>query len=617
MPRDIDDDFGGMPDYEIPIEAYNAPEFGSAADAVPEGGDPMAKAATEIARLAALDQIAYDQQRAKAAKALGIRAPVLDQQVEEARRAAQPHDDGRDHHAPNHKGGLAEIEVLPGMLETLADQAEAALLASGADVFQRAEMLLRPGSSEVPAADGRTTIAAGLHALTQNGLREEMGKSASWQKYDARTKKMKVIDPPALIAGVLADRKGIWKLRTCTGVITCPTLRPDCSILIEPGYDSATRLYHMQDKNLVMPEISEHPTKSDAEAALSLIKSLFVEFPFVTDADRAVALSLVLSTIVRGALGMVPLHAFTAPTPGSGKSFISDVTTAIVSGRICPVITAGKTEEELEKRLGAMLLAGYPVISIDNISAGLSGDALCQVTERPTVRIRILGKSETPECEFRGILIANGNNLVVVGDMTRRTLLSALDAEVERPEDRQFTFDPVMRVAADRGRFVAAGMTVIRAYVAAGQPGKLPQLASYGSWSDRVRSALVWLGEADPALTMRAVRDADPVLSMLCSVMQAWLEAFGDAGMTGAEVVAELSSFDHTTDHGARLAALRAAIAPVAAVRGVIDASRLGYWLRQSKGRPVAGLKFISSLDRMKTAVWRVVPAHHDAGDRT
>lgn len=501
------------------------------------------------------------------------------------------------------------IQIKAGILDVLTDRAEAALLDAGAEVFQRAETLVRPGTSEVPAADGRTTIAAGLHALAPSGLREEMGRAADWQSYDGRAKEWRTADPPALIANVLAARKGQWRLRNCTGVITAPTLRPDCSVLAEPGYDPATRLYHAPDPNLVMPMIPEAPTQGDAEAAICLLKSLFTGFKFVTAADRAVALSLVISTVARGALGMVPVHAFTAPTPGSGKSYLADVTTAIVSGRWCPVITAGKTEEELEKRLGAMLLAGYPVISIDNISAGLSGDALCQVAERPTVRIRILGRSETPECEFRGIIIANGNNLAIIGDMTRRVLLGKLDAEMERPEERVFSFDPVQMVLAKRGDYIAAAMTIVKAYVTAEMPGKLKPLASYGAWSDRVRSALVWLGEADPVATMNEARDSDPVLTALRTTLGAWQDAFADVGHSAQDIAAALASFDPTTEHGQALATLRIALAPEAAVRGVIDATRLGYWLRKSKGRPAGGLKFNSTPGHRGVAVWTVVPA--------
>jgi putative DNA primase/helicase len=402
------------------------------------------------------------------------------------------------------------IRVVPGQMDKLADEAEDALLAANADVFQRAEHLVRPGFQEVTAADDMTTIAAGLHTLKPAALIEELARAADWQRYDRRSKEWTQIDPPASIAAILAARVGRWRLRYVIGMTTCPTLRPDGSLLSAPGYDAATRVFHMPEPNLRIPELLSCPSQDDAKAAVELLLHLLAGFPFVTDADRAVALSLIVSAVVRGALGMVPVHAVTAPTPGTGKSYLADVTAAIVSGRWCPVITPGRTEEEFEKRLGAMLLAGYPIISLDDISAGLSGDVLCQIAERPAVRIRVLGKSETPECEFRGVIIANGNNLAVIGDMTRRAILGKLDANIERPEDRQFSFDPVKCVLADCGKYIVAAMTIVRAYLAAGQPNKKPILASYGAWSDKVRSALVWIGCADPVETMKAIRENGP-----------------------------------------------------------------------------------------------------------
>ena len=63
-------------------------------------------------------------------------------------------------------------------------------------------------------------------------------------------------------------------------------------------------------------------------------------------------------------------------------------------------MAAGRNEEETEKRLGAALLAGQPIINIDNVNGDLGGDALCQIVERPVVEIRILGKSELARIEF-------------------------------------------------------------------------------------------------------------------------------------------------------------------------------------------------------------------------
>jgi putative DNA primase/helicase len=502
------------------------------------------------------------------------------------------------------------IRLVPGKIDVLTDEAEDALLAAQAEVFQRAEHLVRPGYHEVSAADGRTTTAVGLHVLKQPALIEELARVAEWQVFDGRRKDWRIIDPSASIAAVLAARVGKRRLRSVAAVTNCPTLRPDGSILSAPGYDPATRIYYMPNASLRMPPIPEHPMREDAKAAAALLSDLLAGFPLVTYADRAVALSLIVSAVVRGALGMVPVHAFTAPTPGTGKSYIADVTAAIISGRWCPVITPGRTEEELEKRLGAMLLAGYPIISLDNITNGLGGDALCQIAERPTVRIRILGKSETPECEFRGIIIANGNNLTIVGDMTRRVILGNLDAKVERPEERKFNFDPVRRVMADRGRYIAAAITIVCAYLAAGRPDRCPTLASYAEWSDMVRSALVWAGCGDPVETMKVIRETDPVLTTLRTVLECWWNLFGEEAKTAAEVAALYAGgFTPEGPQGEAQTALRAALVPVAAVRNVIDSSRLGYWLRTSKGRPAGKLKFSGEPGRGGVVRWSVVAA--------
>ena len=76
------------------------------------------------------------------------------------------------------------------------------------------------------------------------------------------------------------------------------------------------------------------------------------------------------------------MHVACAPAAGTGKSFLFDIAAAIAIGHPCPVMAAGRNEEETEKRLGAALMAGQPIISIDNVTGELGGDALCQVIER-------------------------------------------------------------------------------------------------------------------------------------------------------------------------------------------------------------------------------------------
>jgi len=82
--------------------------------------------------------------------------------------------------------------------------------------------------------------------------------------------------------------------------------------------------------------------------------------------------------------------------------------------------------------------------------------------ERPNVNPRVLGKSKTVRVANRITTFCTGNNLRLTGDMPRRALLCSLDARIERPEVREFKSDPVERVLADRGKYIAAALTVVR-----------------------------------------------------------------------------------------------------------------------------------------------------------
>jgi len=216
-------------------------------------------------------------------------------------------------------------------------------------------------------------------------------------------------------------------------------------------------------------------------AALEQLIDLFSEFSFVSRLDRAVAISGLLTAQVRGSLPTAPVYLVRAHTPGTGKSYLVDVIATISTGRLCPVITTSKNAEETEKRIGSVLLSGTPIVSLDNCVHDLAGELLCQLTERPIIKIRILGRSEMPECECRTAVFATGNNIAFKGDMVRRGLVCNLEALDERPELRAFKSDAVDRAAANRGAYVAAALTIVRAYLAAGTPQVCGPFGSYSA----------------------------------------------------------------------------------------------------------------------------------------
>lgn len=433
---------------------------------------------------------------------------------------------------------LPVVQVIVSELPRVCDDAEDTLIEASAPVFTRAGTLVRPVTELLPSTRGDLVSVARLRPYCQDALLDVLGQTMRFQRWDERRQSFVNMDAPPRVAATLLARQGQWRLQPLAGIITAPTLRPDGSLLSENGYDAQTRLFVMLDEGFKLPPIPEKPTRADAEAALTLLKDLLSGFPFVGRVDQAVALSGMLTAVLRPGLPTAPLHGIRAHTAGTGKSFMVDLFSAIALGRACPVIAVGKTEEETEKRLASMLLDAVPVISVDNVNGELGGDLLCQMTERPLVRVRVLGKSETPEIECRAMMFATGNNLTLVGDMTRRTVLCTLDAGVEQPENREFDFDPMARVLADRGAYVAAVITIVRAYRAAGSPHQCVPLGSYGTWSDTVRSSLMWLGEVDPVASMETLRDEDPERLEIRSLLANWRDHLAEGSFyTAADVI--------------------------------------------------------------------------------
>ena len=498
---------------------------------------------------------------------------------------------------------LPEIQVAAGQLPRIVDEAEAALLASGRPIFVRAGALVQPIAEEWPAARGRATTIAKLRNLQQASIVDLLAQSATFVRPNANG--LVATDPPVKVASILLEREDAWKFPRVAGIITTPTLRPDGSVLSSPGYDPSTRLYLALDPQLKMPEIPDRPTKGDAERALRRLSRLLENFPFVGDVDRAVALAFLLTPVVRGGISVAPMHFARAHTPGTGKSHLVNLAATIATGRSCPVIAAGRAEEETEKRLGALLLAGVSIVSLDNVSADLGGDLLCQMTEQQLVRVRILGRSEAPEFECKTTLFATGNNVTLVGDMTRRAIVCRLDARVERPELRDFPFDPIDRVLAHRGAYVAAAITIARAYRIAGRPDVCPPIGSYGEWTDAVRAPLIWLGEADPAESMDALRGEDPELALIRELFAHWLDAMPlRAHHTAAQIIDVAcrpvpNGFEHPE--------FRDLILRIAGDRGQPSSKSLGKWLTKINGRVVDGKRLTMDSDAKRGNRYRLV----------
>jgi hypothetical protein len=483
---------------------------------------------------------------------------------------------------------LPKIVVVQGRIARVVDETQDALIKAKQPVLVRAGSLVQPLWSRYRTAKGGETQATTLKALNVSSLQYMINRHAAiYTRFNSEGKEL-VIDPPTEVLNMLL-RLGHWPFPRCSGVISTPTLKPDGSLLTAGGYDAATGLWHWPDKKLQLPSIAERPTKDDAQRALELLKSLLVEVPFVNDLDRAVALAGLLTPIVRGAFDLSVMFLFLAHEAGSGKSFLVDLISIAATGRYCPVITMVSNKEEMEKRLGSVLLEGPPIISIDNCVDNLEGQLLCQMVERPIVKVRVLGKSETPECEWRGTLYATGNNITYAGDMTRRGLICNLDPEIENPETRTFKHDPIGELMANRGKYVAAALTIARAYFASGERVSCSPLGSYEGWSRFVREPLIWLGEEDPVKSLEQARKDDPNRDILHRLVEQWIAHLGtERSYKVAEIIEKADERKSLNGYNTELVhpEFHGVLIERASSRGnEIDARRLGSWLKSIKGR--------------------------------
>src|SRR5690606_22475253 len=108
----------------------------------------------------------------------------------------------------------------------------------------------------------------------------------------------KPIDPPQQYATTYLSKTGQWRTPVLAGVIECPTLRQDGTLLSKSGYDPDSGLYI--DYTGPALSIPESPTRADALAALAILKEPYSEFLFADPAiGLAIALAALLTAIVR------------------------------------------------------------------------------------------------------------------------------------------------------------------------------------------------------------------------------------------------------------------------------------------------------------------------------
>jgi putative DNA primase/helicase len=385
---------------------------------------------------------------------------------------------------------------------------------------------------------------------------------------------------------------------------------------------------YIRPQGISYPHIAREPTKEQARLALDALCELIDEFPFVAEngedatgkpsPSRSVALSGFITPMIRRALASSPAHAFDATAAGSGKSKLVSIASVITRGHEAPVTSGAAINPiEYEKKIATCLIAGDPIVALDNVEGPLGGELLCSATTEAMLSIRVLGVSKNVLVPNSAVFFATGNSLIIAGDMVRRTIAARLDPRHERPELRTFRGgDPVLEAKRNRPYYVSAVMTVLRAFHCAGRPRAAdapPPLGSFEEWSLWVRDALLWLGEPDPCETMERTRQNDPKRNALVTVLHQWRDVFGESEETAkgaVDLATEKYGGGPTEAPVFRYPDFRDALMAVAGDKGAfINPTKLGQWLSRNRGRVLDGLRIEQgiSIEHGGAVRWKVV----------
>ncbi|GHO88047.1 hypothetical protein KSZ_60530 [Dictyobacter formicarum] len=327
-------------------------------------------------------------------------------------------------------------------------------------------------------------------------------------------------------------------------IVETPVIRPDGSILDQPGYDAATRLYYAPHPQLGQCKVPDHPTREERQAALALIMDTIGDFYYVGEADRANALGLLLTPILRPAIKRhIPLALLDAPKPGTGKGLFADVVSIIATGGSASILTATDNEEEWDKRITAMLIQGRTIISIDNIAGRLQSAKLDAVLTADIHEGRLLGQSTMVKVHNRATWIATGNNIRLGGDLGRRCYRIRFDPHDSRPWlRRDFKHEDLATwVQEHRGVLIEALLTLARAWYADGQPeaAGLPTVGgTFTGWAKTIGSVLTHAGVTGFLSNLEQLyEEADEGNAQWEAFLQTWIERFGSEWITVAELV--------------------------------------------------------------------------------
>jgi putative DNA primase/helicase len=298
--------------------------------------------------------------------------------------------------------------------------------------------------------------------------------------------RLKRIHPPrGFCADYITQRRGRYGARPLLGVARVPFMNDDGTTRTDVGYDPQTRIFHDSLPSLKIPA---SPSSRDAKRALQRLMKPFEHYTFDDpQIGPILVLAAILTALERPFMNTAPMFVVKGAQAGTGKGQMVRGIGHLALDTPPPFMAWGHDDDEFKKRLDAMLFASPAMLVIDNCNGRqLQGDTLEMILSEGMAAIRPLGKSETVTVKNRTFFMANGNNIGISGDMSRRAFVIKILPRSASPERDRFPFTPEEYVIKNRDALLTDAYTIMRAYRRRRMPrSRLPAVGPFPSGNAR------------------------------------------------------------------------------------------------------------------------------------
>jgi hypothetical protein len=382
--------------------------------------------------------------------------------------------------------------------------------------------------ARIVEADGKKAEDQDGAAVDLNGVRYRPGsllfmeavpgrvawyldEHATFWRYVRREKEWATQHCPKEVAASLVDAAIYLDFKPCAGVVHVPLLA-DGRLITKSGYHAPTGLIlDLRDK---LPETSFAPDRKAAEKALERLLRPFRGYLLANAAKNTAIAAAALTAILRPSLPTAPAILIDGNNPAVGKGKLARTLSTLATGGMPAIVTEGHSDEEIEKRIATAVLQGAPAILLDNLQRHVASSTLESMLTEPVADIRTFGKLASLRVLCRALVLITANNASLRKDMLRRSLPVRIVVASEKPELRQFDFDPVEEARRDRNKLLAAAFTIILAWMKVRDRDENKHhrkaLGSFEEWADIVAGAVSWLTGENPIDLIEEQKDQSP-----------------------------------------------------------------------------------------------------------